>query len=188
MQVLDRAKEKFDAQGQPGVAEERAVRNVNRWRAAGVVTKSVLGLVGIAVAVGGFRHDGLDGAAREVGQALSSPLRNKQGDWDMPIFDVRGSKPEMTFEFSRSGDLTEAAGSLACPTHVERVELDGRFVSSAVYDLNEPYIAHLGSEQALDALWANYFAGDNNGADPNNPQTDTVNLRRLETIDNCEIR
>lgn len=188
MQVLDRAKEKFEAQGQPGVAEERAVRNVNRWRAAGVVTKGVLGVVGIAVAVGGLRHGGLDGAVSEVGQALSSPLRNAEGDWDMPFINIRSSKPDVSVEFDQPGAVSDAVGAVVCPTSIEKVSLDGRYVSQAVYDLNDRYTLQLGGEQALDSLWANYFTEDNNGADPNNPRSDIVNLRRLDSIDNCEIR
>lgn len=77
----------------------------------------------------------------------------------------------------------------ACPTTVEKVSLDGRFVSTAVYELNKAFLPALNDNKlALDALWANYFEGDNSGMPSGAVTANEVKLRQLVSIDNCEIR
>lgn len=164
-------------------------------RRAGVLAVALLavnqlsdnGLVGIAGAAdrgaewvlegsNGTEHEGLvAGSLHSVGNFLSENVR-------MPHFDKATDK-QVVVTPQPEATLPE------CPTTATQVDLNGRYVSTAVYDLNADFLPTLGNNKlAFDPLWINHFEADNNGMNPNQPTASTVVLRQLVSVANCEIR
>lgn len=206
MQVKERFEKGIDKvreQGQPGVAEARAAKKVNRWRAAGVITASVLGGAGTMIFMGGVREGGFSGGVKAVAEAYASPFKNADGEFDMPFVDL----PSIDFWHNENGIAITATDGIepselqpsdsnselpTCPTERTSIEyVDGMYVSTAVYQVNEIAIDMLGGDAtSVDALWQNYYTGDNDGANPNNPgleNGDTFVVRQLVSVEGCVV-
>ena len=85
--------------------------------------------------------------------------------------------------------VSSAATKATCPTAEESTDLNGRTVSKAVNDLNRSLLAEgVNPGTTFDPLWANHFKADNGGMPAGAPTANTVVLRQLVSIENCEIR
>lgn len=96
MKLFETARNRFDSVAEPGVAEARAVRNVNTSKALGYRGLQLAGLVSVFVFAGGFRHaEGsvehkVAGGIGAIADSFTGVAQNSQGNWDMPFFDVPG--------------------------------------------------------------------------------------------------
>jgi hypothetical protein len=125
MKPIERITEKFDNLGQPGVAEQKAIKNVNRFRAAGVLAaKTLLGgglLTMTALTVSGARNEGFRGAVKAIPSALAAPFHNADGEWDMPLVDFGSDGKKVVVSTGAGtaeigiGDATSAPATESTP-------------------------------------------------------------------------
>lgn len=124
--VLEKAVEKFDAEGREGVAEDKSAKSINRSRAAGVWGRRALMLVGPMVFLGGVRHAEGDAADKlangfgDVAKALISPALNSDGEPDMPFVDF----PVIDFDFN-SNEVSVSQAQPSAPSDRATVSSNG---------------------------------------------------------------
>lgn len=96
--VRERTAEFFDSMGQPGKAEQKTAKRFNRARALGLMAFKALTVVGALTVAGGARQEGFNGAIKAAYDATTSPLKNANGEWDIPFVD-----------FNRDGNSVEVS-------------------------------------------------------------------------------
>jgi hypothetical protein len=177
---------------------------INRRNYALSRAKAGAFVIGAVTVLGVWADKGIFGTVTEADKGLEFVAEGNGSESEGLITGVAtGAKNAVT---SKIGDVrviqvesapavSESVATLpACPTVLTHpaIDLGGRYVSTATYDVNAVALERLGggrdAELAVDPLWENYFSADNNGMDPNNPTAQSVVLRMLVSIENCEIR